>query len=309
MPFLSFYSLSLYMSGICQFSIIVWLPKFLEKISINSFMNFNGIFYSLQKKSTKKTSPPCAICRKTLKIPYLKCHNDHKVCRSCVTTPSALCPNCDAPINKPCNFTKPKTEINVKIKCKYSIRGCKYLLEPAEVEEHHLECRFRDFICEGDSFDCWHCPWSGRYDQIQDHFKEDHQENTMMQFKTEARMKLDLTEDYRSINLIDYREGQNFFWYKCKVDQKTRMFYSVIQLIGTRHLSEKYCYEFEIVQGPVRKIKVTEICKSDVEDVDQIFEKQKCVAISFDNLNNYLDENNCLRFRFRLMSIKNPQGE
>ncbi|XP_044759097.1 E3 ubiquitin-protein ligase SIAH1A-like [Coccinella septempunctata] len=271
----------------------------------------------------------CPICQKPLRKPTYKCLRGHLVCGCCLTTLTTPCPICCEPIikpppRKPTNSLNQKTatspnqnttlSLNQKTtpspnqktgtKCQYALRGCKFLLEPHEVEPHHLECRFRDFACEGDLFDCWTCAWTGRYDQIQDHFKAEHEDSTLMTFKTEAMLHVDLNEDYRNISLIDYRDGQNFFWYKCKVDTLNRMFYSTVQLIGTRQLAPKYCYEFEIFRGPVRKIKVTETCDSDAVYVENIFENENCVAISFDTLKNYLDEEGNMRFRFRIMSIK-----
>ncbi|XP_045477030.1 E3 ubiquitin-protein ligase SIAH1A-like isoform X2 [Harmonia axyridis] len=238
---------------------------------------------------------PCPICRKGLKNPTSQCASGHKVCNDCLTTPSTLCPICNAWITK---ITPPT------VKCKYSNRSCKYVMTEEESYIHEMECRFRDFICEGHRFGCWNCPWAGRYDQIQDHYKKDHEDSTGMLFKTEAMLKIDLKENFRSISLIDFHEGQNFFWFKCRVDKKRKMFYSTVQLIGTRKLAGKYCYEFEIFKGPVRKIKVTEICDSDAMDAERIFDNENCVAISFETLKNYLDENGVMRFRFRIMSIK-----
>lgn len=196
-----------------------------------------------------------------------------------------------------------------KIKCKYESKGCKFILVEEEVVQHETECRYRQFECEGKKFCGWKCTWKGEYNEIQNHFKTSHKQRTFMNFKTEVSLKLDFNFDVRDVHLIDFMNGKCFFWYKHKISTKEQKAYWTFQLIGREILSHNFYYEFEIFKGPTRKLKVSEVCDNDTADTEEIFKKEKCVALSFQTLRNFLNEKNELSFKFRIMYVKKLGGD
>ncbi|KAL3274289.1 hypothetical protein HHI36_015694 [Cryptolaemus montrouzieri] len=250
----------------------------------------------------------CPICCETMTKPIIQCKAGHSMCKGCVTSQVICCPICRGPMSDIRNFGLEQVieslEKTCKVKCDYTNKGCKYLLEPRKKNAHQLECKYRKFQCEGKKFCKWECTWMGNLDELEKHFKGTHSNHCFMTFRTEASLKMNLEQNFLDLHIINFHNGQNFFWYKHKVDTTNQKVYWTIQIIGTKQTAQNYYYEFEISQGPTRKFKVIEICENDVVDANKIFESEKCVVMSFKTLKTYLNENNELPFKFRIMSVK-----
>nr|CAI5865830.1 unnamed protein product [Callosobruchus analis] len=250
----------------------------------------------------------CPICLETMHPPIVQCQIGHSMCKSCISAYNIQrCPSCRSPLTNTRNYQLEQVIEGLgdllKIKCIYNKKGCKYVLSAEEKGAHEDECRFRSFHCEGKKYAKWNCQWTGDYGDILKHFKDYHNNQTWMQYRTEANMKMNLNNDFLDIQIISFFNGQQYFYYKHKLDVAKGKAYWAFQLVGTKSQAKHYYYEFEIHNDPVRKFKVTEMCYSDVEDVNKIFEEEKCVVISFKVLKSYLIDDE-LPFKFRIMSIK-----
>ncbi|CAH1968862.1 unnamed protein product [Acanthoscelides obtectus] len=250
----------------------------------------------------------CPICLETMKAPIVQCQIGHSMCRGCVSeTNITKCPSCRSPLTNTRNYQLEQLIEGLsgmlKIQCIYTKKGCKYTLSQSEKEPHEYECRFRSFDCEGKKWANWNCQWKGDYAEIYKHFKDDHNNHTWMQYTTAANMKVNFNNDFMDVQIISFFNGQQYFYYKHKLDVSKAKAYWAFQLIGTKSQAKHYYYEFEIHNDPVRKFKVTEMCQSDVEDVNKIFEEERCVVMSFRVLKNFL-VNDELPFKFRIMSLK-----
>ncbi|CAH0564812.1 unnamed protein product [Brassicogethes aeneus] len=250
----------------------------------------------------------CPICLETMKSPITQCMGGHSMCGDCIKANNITkCPTCRGAISKIRNFQLEQLIEGIqkvlKLQCCYHSKGCTYSLSVAKKESHELECKYRNFICEGHKFAKWKCQWSGTLEEMYKHFKKDHI-NQQLSFKSEADMKFDLSRNYSDVQMITYLEGGQYFFYKHRVDVKAEKIYWAFQFIGPKNQAECYYYEFEVANGPIKKFKVTEICRSDVVSADKIFEKGQCVVIPFEVMRNFMDEENVSHFRYRLMSIK-----
>ncbi|KAG5875739.1 hypothetical protein JTB14_010727, partial [Gonioctena quinquepunctata] len=251
----------------------------------------------------------CPICVETMTPPIRQCQRGHSMCGECITsTGITMCPCCRDALSDIRNYQLEQLIEGIKdvlkVNCYYSAEGCKYVITSTEKESHENECRFRKYQCEGKKFAKWKCEWMGSYSDIYKHFKDSHNAHTWMQFSTEANMKMNLNADFYDVQIISFFNGQNYFYYKHKIDMKKQKAYWTFQMIGLKDQAEHYFYEFEVHTGPVRQYKVIEICQNDTADTEEIFEQEKCVALSFKTLKNYMNKNGELPFKFRIKSIK-----
>lgn len=252
----------------------------------------------------------CPICLDTMRSPILQCQRGHSMCGDCITvTKVSVCPCCRGSLLNPIRNHHLEDLIEglkdvLKINCYFAKKGCKYVLSKKEQEDHESECKYRVFTCGGKKFNNWKCNWTGDLGDIYKHFKDCHKNNALMEYRTEANMKINFRSDYYDIQIINFHNGQNYFYYKHKVDVSERKAYWIFQFIGMKTHAKHYYYEFEVHSGPTRKFKVTEICENDTADVDELFKKEKCVVMSFNTIQNYLNEEGELPFKFRIMSIK-----
>ncbi|KAK9887857.1 hypothetical protein WA026_000165 [Henosepilachna vigintioctopunctata] len=249
----------------------------------------------------------CPICCETMQKPIIQCRAGHSMCLNCVSGLTS-CPICRGEMSNTRNFNLEQLieslEKTCKLKCGFTNKGCKFLLDPRQKAQHECECKYRTFQCEGKKFCNWKCDWRGSYSDIEKHFKDYHNNHTWMSFKTESMLTMNLEQDFLDIHIINFHNGQNYFWYKHKVDKTQQKVFWTIQMIGTQQMAGNYYYEFEIFKGPTRKFKVIEICLNDAIDARNIFESEKCVVMSFKMLRSYLNENKEISFKFRIMSIK-----
>lgn len=159
----------------------------------------------------------------------------------------------------------------------------------------------------GKTFAKWKCNWTGNFQDIHQHFKTSHKSNSLMEYRTESTTQISFTQNFLDVHVISFFNGQQFFYYKHKIDVAKQKAYWLFQLVGTKSQAKQYYYEFEISDG-IRKFKVTEICENDTVNVEEIFNKEKCVAVSFQTIKNYLDKNGELTYKFRIMTLKKAIG-
>lgn len=250
----------------------------------------------------------CPICLDTMKIPILQCARGHSMCGECIkSTEITMCPCCRGSLTTIRNFQLEQlidSLKSIKISCVYARKGCKYILSKDEKDDHEFECKFRKFQCEGKKFANWKCEWSGDLTDMHKHFKDYHNNHTWMEYRTDATMKMCLESEFLDVQIISFFNGQNYFYYKHKVDIAKQKAFWTFQLVGLKNHARNYYYEFEVHNGPIRKFKVTEICENDTVDANKIFEKETCAVMSFGTIRSFLNAQGELPFKFRIMSIK-----
>lgn len=256
----------------------------------------------------------CPVCLDTMCKPIMQCERGHSMCGSCIVDNQIkICPYCRGDLSKPIRNHQLEDLIEglntvLKISCAYSKKGCKYVLSSKEKNSHELECRYRTFQCEGKKFVKWKCDWSGNLGDMYQHFKNAHNNHTWMEYRTEANIKICFTNDFCDLQIINFHNGQNYFYYKHKVDVAKSKVYWIVQFVGMKSHAQHYYYEFEIYKGPIQKLKYSDICVNDTENVDKLFETEKCVVMSFPTVKNFLNDEGELPFKFRIMSIKKTIG-
>ncbi|XP_019867837.1 E3 ubiquitin-protein ligase sina isoform X1 [Aethina tumida] len=250
----------------------------------------------------------CPICLDPMRAPIIQCERGHNMCGDCVSDNKVQkCPTCRGKLTKVRSYQLEQliesVQKHMKMGCCNGSRGCKFILSAEDKSAHELECKYRIFKCEASRFAKLNCNWTGTLDEMFKHFEESHY-NQKMTFKTEAEMKINLTNNYVDVQMIPFFNGAQYFFYKHKVDVDAKKVYWVFQLIGSKCQAEHYYYEFEIYRGRLRKYKVTEICENDITPTEDIFKRGKCVVVPFEVIENFMDEKEEIQFKFRLMSLK-----
>ncbi|XP_056648324.1 E3 ubiquitin-protein ligase siah2-like [Diorhabda sublineata] len=251
----------------------------------------------------------CPICLETMQPPIIQCKVGHSMCKSCITgCRISNCPTCRSQLTETRNYQLEQLieglQKVLKLQCVYYYKGCKYDLTQQDKQTHEMECKYRKFHCEGNKFANLNCDWKGEFAGIYKHFKDSHPNNTRMEYKTDATMKISLNRDFKDVQIISFFNGQQYFYYKHQIDVTKQKAYWHFQLIGLKSQAENYYYEFEIHNNSLRKFKVTEFCTSDTTDINTTFAQEKCVAVSFTGIKNYLNEFGELHFKFRIMANK-----
>lgn len=241
--------------------------------------------------------------------PIKQCVNGHSFCEKCIKpTHIKNCPVCREYIKDTRNYTLEQLidSTNITFPCIYKANGCKFVLSKNELADHILECKKRNFKCEGKLYCGWSCEWEGN--DIYDHFKVRHLDHSSLQYTSVVQVPFNDTANYKDIRIISAH--YQLFWYKHKIDIDKKKAYWAFQFIGPKKNAHFYYYEFEIFNEneSTRRFKITEYCKSDIDKIDTIFNTENCVAISFAMLKNYLNKDKMYSFRFRLLKKPKPDN-
>lgn len=244
----------------------------------------------------------CPQCKDLLCAPIFQCTSGHSVCHNCQKR-MAVCSSCKLPITKIRNLqleqvietVKPK----IKVECTFKYKGCTYKMKAHERARHEKECRYNTHKCEAGSFLDVDCKWKGSFDDIYDHFVQEHADCTRTNFKACGTLKLNA--GYKNLQIIEYGKGQNYFYYKIKVDHSNEKVYVWFKLIGLEMFANRYYYEFEIHKGDVKKIKYCMLCNSHAMSDTAIINNESCAVFSFKQLKAFKNENEEIAYRFRIM--------
>lgn len=121
-----------------------------------------------------------------------------------------------------------------------------------------------------------------------------------MEFKTDICLDINFNSAHRDIDVVSFFNGQSYFYYKHFVDTRKEKLYWAFQFIGLKCKADSFYYEFEVYDGPIRKFKVSELCYNDTTNIEDIFELEKCVVMSFTTAKNFINDDGQLPVRFRI---------
>ncbi|ENN71109.1 hypothetical protein YQE_12042, partial [Dendroctonus ponderosae] len=264
---------------------------------------------SLKKNILSKIAE-CRICLEVVRPPVCQCEAGHVVCKSCFDEMDLKeCSICNRPVSSAKNVVLEQLLEGISsqtpVKCEYATRGCTFSFTAAHKDNHERDCRFRPFQCEGNVFAGWKCDWVGSYSDIQNHFKTAHKNNESMEFKTEVCVDINFRLNFRDVDVVSFFNGQAYFYYKHFVDARKEKLYWAFQFIGLKCKADSFYYEFEVYGGPIRKFKVSELCYNDTTNIEDIFELEKCVVMSFTTARNFVNNDGKLPIRFRIKKVRN----
>ncbi|XP_058464777.1 uncharacterized protein LOC131438642 isoform X2 [Malaya genurostris] len=170
---------------------------------------------------------------------------------------------------------------------------------------HHLEeCKFRPYRCIASKLNILGCNWTGVQHEIEQHLLQDHSVlGQPFSYFQESEIPFSEVKSMGSIKLVDGFSKQFMLYFFSNAT--TKIVYFMIVYFGRREEAQQYYYEFEIRsrnEQNIRKIKFTEQCVSDCEDLKRFIEEEKCVVASFKTIKHFLHEDS-IPFRFILKKL------
>uniref|UniRef100_A0A8D8KHF9 E3 ubiquitin-protein ligase n=1 Tax=Culex pipiens TaxID=7175 RepID=A0A8D8KHF9_CULPI len=191
-----------------------------------------------------------------------------------------------------------------KYACPNRSRGCTWTFTPADMPLHVTECKFRSYGCIGSQLNVFRCDWTGMQHQIEDHLVNEHGMGELLSYNQCYWIVFSVDTPLSGIKLVDAFNRRFLFYTVSNVT--LGMVYFVLICFGRRVEARQYYYEFEIRPqegGGVRRIKFTEYCVSDCEDLGRIMAEERCAAVSFGKLKRFVHDG-IVPFRFIVKRVE-----
>lgn len=250
----------------------------------------------------------CPQCNNLMSLPIYQCEDGHSICGKCANNKQfSTCVICSSSKTSVRSIQLEQIiesmKHKLKVDCSFKYKGCTYKVKSIDKSKHENECRYNRHKCEGKKFLNLTCPWNGSYDDIVEHFRNEHAENSLIGFKSSGRIKFQKHKDYKNLQVIDFSNGKNVFYYKTKIDSARQKAFFWFNMVGLENLANHYFYEFEIYNGEIKKAKFTNYCNSHAMTDEQIINNENCATLSFKQLKQFTNEDNEIRYRFRIMKV------
>lgn len=250
----------------------------------------------------------CPECKDLMSPPIYQCSKGHSICGKCKKNPRIIaCICCNMPITEMRNYQLEQLIENlkykIKLECKYRYKGCTYKVKANEKKIHEKQCRYNTHKCEASTFLQINCSWKGSFDNIFEHFSENHQEMSKANFKHCGMFKIN--NNWQHLQVINFANGHNIFYSKIKIDSSEEKVYYWCKMVGLENLAMHYYYEFEIYKGDVKKVKHTSYCNSHAIPDKEIINKESCAVFTFKQLGNFKNANDEIYYRYRIMKDHN----
>ncbi|CAG9786274.1 unnamed protein product [Diatraea saccharalis] len=250
--------------------------------------------------------PECPVCLETMMAPIYQCSGGHSLCHNCtkILCPP-ICPICRQQMTQMRNWQLEEIVQKAKVPCPNKSAGCVYIMVTVDVEDHLKECIFREMDCPlGAVFG--KCSWSGRLNDMMDHFKERHPTNCNISSDTDVELNnVNINMDERLVYLVT--QGKIHFIITMKIDTLQKMAYWAIQLIGGKKTAQQHIYEIHVnsKQDNRKKVVFIEHCFNDAIKADEVFRQNQCAVLPLESLKHFIN-NKKLSFRFFIKRI--PQA-
>ncbi|XP_052871941.1 uncharacterized protein LOC128277513 [Anopheles cruzii] len=272
----------------------------------------------------------CKRCGKYPEGDVLECATKaHIVCVSCTgPSKSPLCV-CGAKLNAQRRMNPIEQLLQQsKSACRYEDHGCTWKFTASEMEAHAGECKFRPYRCIASTLNVLQCEWIGLQHQIEQHLVEGHKElGPVFRFRQSTSLVFRETMSLGGVKLVDAFSKNFLFHFFSDVENATLSF--IMIYFGRREEADQYCFELELrsvptvtpaddegtaedgspaADGLVRSVKFVERCYSDAENLAELIDDERCVALSHRQVRNYLHRGK-LYFNFWVRRVDSVRGD
>ncbi|XP_055384639.1 E3 ubiquitin-protein ligase Siah2-like [Condylostylus longicornis] len=254
-------------------------------------------------------------CKKCNNIPtddILKCIENHIFCLTCVGLHSKRCNMCGNRLAPDKNqafkdLIYNSGKITINDPCTFKNRGCTWTFpSPKEIDAHIKECKYQPYECIGQKLGIWKCAWKSSKHEIEDHLLKAHKNIIIKAYEFQEESSVFFNETlfkngFKQIRLI--RAFNKSFIFLYEIDNKQKLIFIIIFLMGRKQDAAKYMYNFSIISSKDEsmKIKFALPCFSDIDDIRQHMENGECVCLPFNVAEQYSDiDNKALSFFFRM---------
>lgn len=139
------------------------------------------------------------------------------------------------------------------------------------------------------------CDWSGTFCDMEDHLKTVHIQNRQpYNYWHNEHIPFQSGQNQQIINIIDAFNKKFIFFHSSKSDSPNVSF--MIFLLGRKQDADKYLIDFELKQD-LRKIKFVENCLCDTDNIEQLLDEERFIAIPKNVIERFTIGGN-IHFRF-----------
>uniref|UniRef100_A0A182FBD7 E3 ubiquitin-protein ligase n=1 Tax=Anopheles albimanus TaxID=7167 RepID=A0A182FBD7_ANOAL len=224
---------------------------------------------------------------------------------------------------------------HAKTSCRYEENGCTWQFSATEMDSHVQECKFRPYRCITSTLNVLKCDWIGLQHEIEKHLLEEHKElGPVFRFRESSSLVFCDKISIGGLKLVDAFSKHFLFYFFSDVDRGTISFLMIY--FGRHEESDQYCYELEIRSLPMappveqsatatkdapsavpaaeerpamtRSVKFVERCYSDSDNLAEVIEDERCIALSHQQVRNYLHKGK-LYFTFKVRKVSEPGRE
>lgn len=244
-------------------------------------------------------SAKCCVCLEILQPPVQICKNGHAICSACKTT-LVECPTCKVRFSKMIPVALNNILETLPKLCKNSGRGCSRLILMRSKNEHESVCPMRIEPCL-----LGECTWRGSISNLLSHIKIEHDDQCIFLEKNNCFWANPVLNE----NTLDVTIAQAFgclFWKYERISTERNKFFIFVRClpIGDNFPNNFYSkISFHKNNFPI-SYSYCQKCVSHSVDIDEIFEKENCMAIPLDMLSMLIDKEGKLNYNFTIIRLE-----
>ncbi|ESN92606.1 hypothetical protein HELRODRAFT_69385, partial [Helobdella robusta] len=232
----------------------------------------------------------CPVCFDYALPPIMQCQSGHIVCSHC-RPKLQFCPTCRGALGNIRNLAMEKVASQVLFPCRYMSNGCEASLPHTDKANHEDGCEFRPYNCPCPGASC---KWQGSLEQVMPHLLQQHKSITTLQ----GEDIVFLATDINLPGAVDWVMMQTCFGHhfmlvleKQEKSEGNQLFYTIVQLIGTRKQAESFAYRLEL-NGQKRRLTWEATPRSIHDGVQSAINSSDCLVFDTNVARLFADNGN-----------------
>ena len=241
----------------------------------------------------------CPVCLEYMIPPIVLCANGHKICEICRQNIYS-CPTCRDYFVSNRNQALEDLARQVKYPCKYRSYGCTELFDHDTIVGHQVKCLYIPQICPVAKLANRKCSWTGSYNDIKGHLKENHLEDCCEYVDADFKFIYKLTNGMKLFCFI-FAYNETFF---SLFQEENGIFYAVLLYVGPAENAAKFKYKVEFVnKDNTEGVTVMHLTRSFDEDLNGLYESGKCGKLRYDVVSRLNDEMSKLKYKIEILKV------
>jgi len=231
-----------------------------------------------------------------MRPPITSCANGHNICDVCKPK-VPHCPTCRQQFLDTRNVALEDLARQEMYPCKYRSYGCAEVFANDVIIDHQDRCWYCPQSCPVPGLKTQKCSWTGNYDQIENHLKEEHHDKCHVHGEEEPRTVKRLhTVSFYFKFLFAFNEV--FFQVFRRRDDK---FYVSVYLIGHTDSAAKYECRVEFVNADnTEGVSVMHLARSFNKEMHDLTKSGKLL---YDVLSHLTNEEGDLNYKTQILRV------
>jgi E3 ubiquitin-protein ligase SIAH1 len=236
-----------------------------------------------------------------MRPPIRLCENGHKICGICRQKVSK-CPSCRQQFINTRNLALEDLARQVNYPCKYRSYGCAEMFNHDTIVGHQVNCQYIPQKCPVAKLANRNCSWTGSYNDIKGHLKENHLEDCCEYVEGDFKFLYRLA-NYMKICCFIFAYNEIFFSF---FQEDNGIFYAVLLYVGPAENAAKYKYKVEFVnEDDTEGVTIMHLTRRSDEDLDDMYRSGKCGKLHSDVVNRLKDEEGNVKFKLEIIRVGN----